>query len=94
MYSKTGGNSFKKKPEELLQPQNKAKHSFKVVPCTCGKRLTLETPLAVTVSPFRTHRICCIYIYMFLLYRRDLSVVLIIFSPLAIQKFKGVHTVH
>lgn len=93
MYSKTGGKSFKKKPEELLQPQNKAKqHSFKVVPSTCGKRLTLETPLAVTVSPFRIHRTCCIY--MFLLCRLDLSVVLIIFSPLAIQKFKEVHPVH
>lgn len=47
------GESFTNKPEELLQPQNKAKqHSFKVVPSTCGKRLTLETPLAVTCFYF------------------------------------------
>lgn len=33
MCSKHGGKSFTNKPEELLQPQNKAKqHSFKVVP--------------------------------------------------------------
>lgn len=82
MYSKTGGKSFKKKPEELLQPQNKAKHSFKVVPSTCGKRLTLETPLAVTCFSFQNPQNL---VHMFLLYRLDLSVVLIIFSPLAIQ---------
>lgn len=51
MYSKTGGKSFKKKPEEVLQPQNKAKqHSFKVVPSSCGKRLTLETPFLLSES--------------------------------------------
>lgn len=91
MYSKTGGKSFKKKPEELLQPQNKAKHSFKVVPSPCGKRLTLETPLAVTCFSSQNPQNL---LHMFLLYRLDLSVVLISFSPLAIQKFKGVHTVH
>ena len=49
MCSKLGGKSFTNKPEEeWLQPQNKAKqHSFMVVPSMCGKRLTLETLLAV-----------------------------------------------
>lgn len=40
MCSKPGGKSFTKKPEELLQPQNKAKqHSFKVVPSMCGEEV-------------------------------------------------------
>lgn len=48
------GESFTKKPEELLQPQNKAKqHSFKVVPSMCGKRLTLDTLLAVICFYFQ-----------------------------------------
>lgn len=54
MCSKLGGKSFTNKPEELLQPQNKAKqHSFMVVPSMCGKRLTLETLLAVTCFYFQ-----------------------------------------
>lgn len=54
MCSKPGGKSFTKKPEELLQPQNKAKqHSSKVVPSMCGKRLTLDTLLAVTCFYFQ-----------------------------------------
>ena len=55
MCSKLGGKSFTNKPEEeWLQPQNKAKqHSFMVVPSMCGKRLTLETLLAVPCFYFQ-----------------------------------------
>lgn len=51
MYSKTGGKSSKYKPEELLQPQNKAKqHSLRLChPCVGEVDIFIETSSTVVI---------------------------------------------